>query len=216
MDLPRFRGELWAWDQGIWSEGILLFPFSGILLFGPRRSPFFRSLIATPNASSFFLADTFFAYFLACSGSFFCSTAPQAFFCPDRGFATPSRAAAVKDGPTCGPPEGLVLDGREHDSRQGPNKRMTPSRRVKCLQTRYPDPKPSTVHQIGASPECRGKGIACQSTEGRRRLERSGRHLRSRIDQSGGRGGRLNVDSGLLRNTASPVTRPAVDMGRVG
>ena len=24
MDLPRFRGELWAWDQGIWSEGILL------------------------------------------------------------------------------------------------------------------------------------------------------------------------------------------------
>ena len=117
LDLPRFRGELWAWDQGIWSEGILLFPFSGILLFGPRRSPFFRSLIATPNASSFFLADTFFAYFLACSGSFFCSTAPQAFFCPDRGFATPSRAAAVKDGPTWGPPEGLVLDGREHGGR---------------------------------------------------------------------------------------------------
>jgi putative ABC transport system substrate-binding protein len=24
LDLPRFRGELWAWDQGIWSEGILL------------------------------------------------------------------------------------------------------------------------------------------------------------------------------------------------
>jgi hypothetical protein len=24
MDLPRFRGGLRAWDQGIWSEGILL------------------------------------------------------------------------------------------------------------------------------------------------------------------------------------------------
>src|SRR5262249_506197 len=36
--------------------------------------------------------------------------------------------------------------------RQGPNKRMTPSRRVKCHQTRYSDPKPSTVHQTGASP----------------------------------------------------------------
>jgi ABC transporter substrate binding protein len=29
----------------------------------------------------------------------------------------PSRAAAVKDGPTWGPPGGLVLDGREHDGR---------------------------------------------------------------------------------------------------
>src|SRR6516165_7289444 len=38
LDLPRFRGELWAWDQGIWSEGILLSCLVGILLFGPRRS----------------------------------------------------------------------------------------------------------------------------------------------------------------------------------
>jgi hypothetical protein len=29
----------------------------------------------------------------------------------------PSRAAAVKDGPTWGPPGGLVLDGREHGGR---------------------------------------------------------------------------------------------------
>ena len=28
-----------------------------------------------------------------------------------------SRAAAVKDGPSLGPPGGLVLDGREHDGR---------------------------------------------------------------------------------------------------
>jgi hypothetical protein len=39
-----------------------------------------------------------------------------------------------------------------------------------------------------------GKAIACQSTEGLRRLERSGRHLRGGIDQSGGR---LNVDNEL-------------------
>jgi len=49
-----------------------------------------------------------------------------------------------------------------------------------------------------------GKAIACQSTEGQRRLERSGRHLRGRIDQSGGRGGRLNVDSGFNALQAPP------------
>jgi hypothetical protein len=49
-----------------------------------------------------------------------------------------------------------------------------------------------------------GKAIACQSTEGQRRLERSGRHLRGRIDQSGGRGGRLNVDSGFNTLQAPP------------
>jgi hypothetical protein len=42
-------------------------------------------------------------------GTFFCSTAPQAFFRPDRRFRTPARAAAVKDGPARGPPAGLVL-----------------------------------------------------------------------------------------------------------
>jgi len=31
---------------------------------------------------------------------------------PARTKVRPSRAAAVKDGPTWGPPEGLVLDGR--------------------------------------------------------------------------------------------------------
>src|SRR5262252_3808729 len=36
-------------------------------------------------------------YFLAL-GPFFCSTAPQAFFRPDRRFPTPSRAEAVKAG----------------------------------------------------------------------------------------------------------------------
>jgi len=46
-----------------------------------------------------------------------------------------------------------------------------------------------------------GKAIACQSTEGRRRLERSGRHLRGRIDHSGGRSGRLNVDSGTRHSS---------------
>jgi hypothetical protein len=29
---------------------------------------------------------------------------------------------------------------------------MTPNRRAKCRQTRYPDPKRSTVHETGATP----------------------------------------------------------------
>src|SRR6516164_8287501 len=63
-------GELWAWDQGIWSEGILLSCLVGILLFGPRRS---HSSI------------------------------------PAGTRVRPSRAAAVKDGPTWGRPKGLSL-----------------------------------------------------------------------------------------------------------
>src|SRR6516225_4664469 len=70
LDLPRFRGELWAWDHGIWSEGILLSCLVGILLFGPRRS---HSSI------------------------------------PAGTRVRPSRAAAVKDGPTWGRPKGLSL-----------------------------------------------------------------------------------------------------------
>jgi hypothetical protein len=55
-------------------------------------------------------------------------------------------------------PSGAVLDrrcvraGMEEWLRQGPNKRMAPNRRAKCRQTRYPDPKPSTLHETGASP----------------------------------------------------------------
>jgi hypothetical protein len=37
-------------------------------------------------------------FFLPCFGAFFCSTAPQAFFRPDRRFRTPARAEAVKVG----------------------------------------------------------------------------------------------------------------------
>jgi hypothetical protein len=46
LDLPRFRGGLRAWDQGIWSEGILLSclvpffcsaPGGAILPFSNRR-----------------------------------------------------------------------------------------------------------------------------------------------------------------------------------
>src|SRR4029434_7869341 len=48
-------------------------------------------------------------------GPFFCSTAPQAFFRPDRKMPKPTRAAAVKDGAflQCRPKGPLVLDGRE-------------------------------------------------------------------------------------------------------
>jgi hypothetical protein len=44
-----------------------------------------------------------------------------------------------------------VRVGTEEWLRRGPNKRMA-QRRTKCRQIRYPDPKPSTVHQTGASP----------------------------------------------------------------
>jgi hypothetical protein len=57
----------------------------------------------------------------------------------------PSLTATARDGRTS------VRAGMEEWLRQGPNKRMTPNRRAKCRQTRYPDL--STVHENGASPE---------------------------------------------------------------
>ena len=57
----------------------------------------------------------------------------------------PSLTAAARDG------RSIVRAGMEEWLRRGPNKRMTPSRRIKYHQ-RYPDPKHSTVHQIGTSP----------------------------------------------------------------
>jgi len=58
----------------------------------------------------------------------------------------PSLTAAARDGRI------IVRAGTEEWLRRGPNKRMAPNRRAKCRQTRYPDPKPLTVHQTGASP----------------------------------------------------------------
>src|SRR5271165_3103682 len=62
----------------------------------------------------------------------------------------PSLTAAARDGRT------IVQAGMEEWLRRGPNKRMTPNRRAKCRQTRYPDPKLSTVHENGASPDNEG------------------------------------------------------------
>jgi hypothetical protein len=45
-----------------------------------------------------------------------------------------------------------VRAGMEEWLRRGPNKRMTPNRRAKCL-TRHPDHRLSTVHENGASPK---------------------------------------------------------------
>ena len=42
LDLPRFGGEVRAWDQGIWSGSIFVLLFHAILLFGPWGEPFFR------------------------------------------------------------------------------------------------------------------------------------------------------------------------------
>src|SRR5262249_54724791 len=84
-----------------------------------------------------------------------------------RGLAPPIQGHAwhTKDKPSGRPPSGAVLtaaarDGRtfvragmEEWLRREPNKRMASNRRAKCRQTRYPDPKPATVHETGASPE---------------------------------------------------------------
>jgi hypothetical protein len=43
----------------------------------------------------------------------------------------------------------IVRTRMEEWLRQGPNKRMTPSQRVKCHQTRYPDPKSSKSTKSG-------------------------------------------------------------------
>jgi hypothetical protein len=74
------------------------------------------------------LLTLFLADFLACSGSFFCSTAPQAFFCPDRRFRRRraqrrSRMARLRATASAAR---SVLDGREHDGRldnHGPEER---------------------------------------------------------------------------------------------
>src|SRR6266446_3456328 len=69
-----------------------------------RLAPSFRSLIAATNARTFFLVflfSCFLVFLFSCflvSAPFFCSTAPQAFFRPDRGVRAPSRAEAVKVG----------------------------------------------------------------------------------------------------------------------
>jgi hypothetical protein len=42
---------------------------------------------------------------------------------------------------------------------------MASNRRVKCRQTRYPDPKLSTVHEIGASPDFGRNGRAYLETD---------------------------------------------------
>ena len=59
----------------------------------------------------------------------------------------PSLNAAARDGRT------IVRAGMEGWLRRGPNKRMAPNRRAKCRQTRYHDPKLSTLHETGSSPD---------------------------------------------------------------
>ena len=100
LDLPRFRGEMRAWDQALWldvmlSSGLVAFfgsaPGGAILPFSNRR----------PECKRF--PD------LSFSIPFFCSTAPQAFFRPDRRLARPPRAARSMTAPLWGRPEGLSL-----------------------------------------------------------------------------------------------------------
>lgn|GEM_PF-4919881 len=67
------------------------FSFWPVSLFDPRAVSSFSN--RRHERKHFFLADLRF-----CLGPFFCSTAPQAFFCPDRRFPTPTRAEAVTAG----------------------------------------------------------------------------------------------------------------------
>src|SRR5262249_17750022 len=78
---------------------------------------------------------------------------------PARTMVRPSRAAAVKDGPSWGPPGGLVLDSREHGGRlvcvgvcrmmtlvvdrgEIPDRRMTPARVIETLdKLEHRDPR---------------------------------------------------------------------------
>src|ERR1700693_2623628 len=76
-------------------------------------------------------ALSFLFFLFSCFEPFFCSTAPQAFFCPDHSFPTPARAEAV----TAGRRSDLAarsavsrprLDGFEHGGRlddHGPKQR---------------------------------------------------------------------------------------------
>ena len=52
MDLPRFRGEMRAWDQALWLDVMLSSGFVAFFGSAPAE-PFFRSLIATWKASDF-------------------------------------------------------------------------------------------------------------------------------------------------------------------
>src|SRR5262245_26534883 len=61
-----------------------------------------RADLPHPACMGLFLSrgrgSTTFSFFLRFLGPFFCSTAPQVFFRPDRKIPKPTRAAAVKDG----------------------------------------------------------------------------------------------------------------------
>jgi hypothetical protein len=63
------------------------------------------------------------------SRPFFCLTPAEPFFRPDRSSTAPSCRVAVKDGRAFSrPPEGLVLDGREHDGTLAVSERKTTMR----------------------------------------------------------------------------------------
>ena len=64
----------------------------------------------------------------------------------DGGLTRPSLTAAARDGRT------FVRPGTEEWLRPRPNQRIV-SRRTTCRQIRYSDPKPSPLHETGASPD---------------------------------------------------------------
>ena len=90
--------------------------------------PFLRSLIAGADASAFLGSRAPFPS----SGHFFCSTAPQAFFRPDRKSLTPARAGHVKAGRSSAATEDFGLYMTEHDGRLARLGPMSASIRSGC------------------------------------------------------------------------------------
>src|SRR6516164_5200559 len=82
--------------------------------------------------------------------AFFCLTSGKPFFRPDRRPTSPSCRAAVKDGRhSWRPPEGLVLDGREHGGRL-PRGGAEDDHDRRCSQFRFPRPLQQSGSEAGS------------------------------------------------------------------
>jgi hypothetical protein len=106
LDLPRFRGGLWGWDQGIWSEGNFALLFGAILIWGPRVKAWTAGAGLRPFLpSSFFIPVSLFGL-------------RSPFLRPGPHLTNPTRAGPVKDAHLRAR-EGLVLDRSEHGGSLG-------------------------------------------------------------------------------------------------
>ena len=156
-------------------RGGFTFPTSFPSFFVRFESPFLRSLITRWKASPFCTCLSS----LFPQGHFFCSTAPQAFFRPNRNSHEPARAGHVKAGRFSAATVRLGLYMTEHDGRLvGLGRKAPPSVRVlpsgianlcrlhRSLRGRMPLAASWAFEGFGAamsrtgSPRCRGRNRA--------------------------------------------------------